>query len=220
MAKTASRRVNANVKDEVLVAERREAIVKAAVEVFLEKGFHAATTRDVCVRAGITQGTLYNYVRSKEDILYLVCDQAASRYQEAITAALDAIADPRERLVRMVRATVQAQYRFRNHILLVNREAHLLDAPARAAIRARADSFFNLVRSIVEAALPQGHPRGASAALCAEMVSFLPVLFAFRPWRLKGAVEKNIDGMVDLLLCALGVSDAGPDAPRSGSRPG
>ena len=208
MVKHSARRVGANIKDEALVTERREAIVKAAIEVFLEKGFHTATTRDVCVRAGITQGTLYNYVRTKEDILYLVCDQAASRYHEVITATVAAIADPRERLVRVVRATVEAQVRFRKHILLINREAHLLDAPSRAAIQARADSFFNLVKSIVEAALPPDDPRAEQAGLLAEMVTFLPMMFAFRSWRIKGPAEKNIAATVQMILRALGVADS------------
>ena len=207
MAKPSTRRVGANVKDGALVTERREAIIGAAIAVFLEKGFHAATTRDVCVRAGITQGTLYNYVRTKEDILYLVCDQAATRYHEVIAAAVNDVADPRERLVRMVRATVEAQVRFRNHILLINREAHLLDARSRSAIQARADSFFNLVRSIVEAALPADDPRAAQASLLAEMVTFLPMMFAFRRWRIKGPAEKNIEATVQMVLRALGMQD-------------
>jgi AcrR family transcriptional regulator len=207
MAKSSTRRVGANVKDGALVTERRESIIKAAIEVFLEKGFHAATTRDVCVRAGITQGTLYNYIRTKEDILYLVCDQATTRYHEVIAAALDKITDPRERLVRMVRATVDAQVRFSKHILLINREAHLIDARSRSAIQARADSFFNQVLSIVEAALPADDPRAAQASLLAEMITFLPMIFAFRPWRIKGPPDKNIEATVQMVLRALDMQD-------------
>jgi AcrR family transcriptional regulator len=197
----AKRHVGANIKDGTLVAERRENIVRAAIEVFLEKGFNAATTRDVCIKAGITQGTLYNYVRTKEDILYLVIDHASSRYHELIAEAVRDVADPQERLVRMVRATVEAQYRFRNHILLINREAHLLDAPGRAAVRARADDFFDEVRAIVETALP----KAAGTPLLAEMVTFLPMIFAFRPWRIKGSPEQNIAGVTEMVLNALGV---------------
>ena len=201
----ATRHVGANIKDGTLVAERREHIVRAAIEVFLEKGFNAATTRDVCVKAGITQGTLYNYVRSKEDILYLVIDHVSSRYHEVIAEAVKDVDDPQERLVRMVRATVEAQYRFRSHILLINREVHLLGAPARKAIRARADDFFDEVHAIVEAGLPKQPGRTVDVSLLAQMVTFMPMMFAFRPWRMKGAPEQNIAGVTEMVLNALGV---------------
>ena len=68
-------------KNDDLVRERRELLVQAAIQVFLEKGFHNATVRDIGRAAKMTQGTIYNYVSSKDDILYLVCDRIVSEYQ-------------------------------------------------------------------------------------------------------------------------------------------
>jgi AcrR family transcriptional regulator len=42
--------------------------------VFSEKGFHESTVRDIGRAARLTEGAIYNYVRGKEDILFLVCD--------------------------------------------------------------------------------------------------------------------------------------------------
>ena len=72
-------------KDLELVRQRRHALIEAAVRVFKEKGFHEATVRDIGRAAGMTQGTIYNYVASKEDILYLVCDRIVGEYQEETT---------------------------------------------------------------------------------------------------------------------------------------
>lgn len=49
--------------------QTRERIVAAAVEHFKERGFEAATTRDIARRAGIAAGTLFNYFPSKEAIV-------------------------------------------------------------------------------------------------------------------------------------------------------
>ena len=49
-------------------------IVDAAVELFIQNGFHKTTTRQIAKAAGFSIGSLYEYVASKEDILYLVCD--------------------------------------------------------------------------------------------------------------------------------------------------
>ncbi|MFJ8263111.1 TetR/AcrR family transcriptional regulator [Rummeliibacillus sp. NPDC094406] len=49
-------------------------MIQAAVRLFKEKGFHRTTTREIAKEAGFSIGTLYEYIRTKEDILYLVCN--------------------------------------------------------------------------------------------------------------------------------------------------
>ncbi|MFC5589194.1 TetR family transcriptional regulator [Sporosarcina soli] len=68
------RKVKSSVKDEILVEKRREQIIRGAVKLFREKGFHRTTTREIAKEAGFSIGTLYEYIRMKEDVLYLVCD--------------------------------------------------------------------------------------------------------------------------------------------------
>jgi AcrR family transcriptional regulator len=46
----------------------RQAILKAALEVFSKKGFFKATTREIARKAGIAEGTLFNYFHTKEDL--------------------------------------------------------------------------------------------------------------------------------------------------------
>ena len=64
-------------------------MIKGAIALFKEKGFHRTTTREVAAKAGFSIGTLYEYIRSKEDILYLVCDQIYEEVQVKIHDALD-----------------------------------------------------------------------------------------------------------------------------------
>ena len=66
--------VKTSVKDENLIEKRRDQMIRAAVTLFKEKGFHRATTREIAKEAGFSIGTLYEYIRTKEDVLYLVCD--------------------------------------------------------------------------------------------------------------------------------------------------
>jgi len=216
MAVRQMRAVAANIKNSALVEERRELIIRAAIDVFLEKGFHAATTRDVCIRAGLTQGTLYNYIRSKDDILYLVCDQAIGHYYDAVEAALADITDPRERLVRAIRATVRSQVEHRDHIQIVVRDAPFLQAESRAAVRARADGFFDRIQGLLAEALPDGPLRVASTALLAEFVTYLPTMAAMRRWRLRHTLspEQVAEGLIELILRGLGIDGAGAPTQR------
>lgn len=90
-------KVYASVKDERLINIRREQMVKGAISLFKEKGFHRTTTREIARKAGFSIGTLYEYIRSKEDILYLVCDQIYDEVQSKIQDALDLKKSPLKR---------------------------------------------------------------------------------------------------------------------------
>lgn len=83
------REVQASVKDERLVQKRRDQMIKGAVALFKEKGFHRTTTREIARAAGFSIGTLYEYIRTKEDILYLVCDSIYDHVKEQLEENLD-----------------------------------------------------------------------------------------------------------------------------------
>jgi AcrR family transcriptional regulator len=54
---------------------RREQILEAAVKVFSEKGFRAAKMQEVANAAGISNGTVYNYFRSKDEVLLALLER-------------------------------------------------------------------------------------------------------------------------------------------------
>jgi len=51
------------------VDDRRAQILRAALEVFAQKGFDAATNKDIARAAGITPGLIYHYFKNKRDLL-------------------------------------------------------------------------------------------------------------------------------------------------------
>jgi AcrR family transcriptional regulator len=66
---------------------RWEKVVDAAVRVFDRKGYKSATVQDIADEAGIVKGTLYYYVRAKEDLLFKII----SNVQEQLLPQLSAI---------------------------------------------------------------------------------------------------------------------------------
>ena len=102
-----SRRIKTATKNPDRVRERRESLINAAIGVFIEKGFHNATVRDIGRAANMTQGTIYNYVSSKDDILYMVCDRIVAEYNEQARRALDTSHEPAERVRSAVRANMR-----------------------------------------------------------------------------------------------------------------
>jgi AcrR family transcriptional regulator len=202
-----SRYVGANIKNPELLAERREAVIRAAIEVFMEKGFHGCSARDIASRAGMTQGSLYNYVKSKEDILYLVCDQAVAHYYTDVEQAVASTGHPGERLVRAITATVSSMYERRRNILIVYRESHSLDRASRKAILARADTFVSLLKRVIAEAVAAGYARVSDIDLAATTVTYIPTIFALRGWRMRDASKSTALLYVrDFILAGLGVA--------------
>ncbi|MGH7318361.1 MAG: TetR/AcrR family transcriptional regulator [Candidatus Rokuibacteriota bacterium] len=216
------RLVGANVKDRELVRDRRERLVRAALVVFLRKGYHDATVREIGREAGFTQGTIYNYVRSKSDILYLVCDEVVRAYQDAVAHAVEGIRDPGARLSRALRAVVESMYAHQDAILLLYHESHALDRKSLHAILAPVGQFVETFEGILTAAarargLTLRHPR-----LLANIVTFLPTIVALRRWDLRGRVGKEelIRGVTEFMLRGLGavVAAADGDGARRAER--
>ena len=54
---------------------RRQAILEAAITVFAQHGFDAATTDDIARAAGLSKGGLYWHFKSKDDILAAILMQ-------------------------------------------------------------------------------------------------------------------------------------------------
>ncbi|MBI2845964.1 MAG: TetR/AcrR family transcriptional regulator [Chloroflexi bacterium] len=56
-------------RKEQLESERKAQILRAALTVFARKGFRGATIAEIAKKAGVSEGTIYNYFRNKEDLL-------------------------------------------------------------------------------------------------------------------------------------------------------
>ena len=88
--------------------ETRERIRAAAAELFTQRGYGAATMRQIAERAHVGLGTLFNYAEDKRDLVFLI-------FNEELNAITDvALAAPRagERLVDQLLAVFRVHYRW------------------------------------------------------------------------------------------------------------
>ncbi len=63
-----------------VVADKREAILRAAIKVFAQKGYFNSKVADIAKETGIADGTVYLYFKSKEEILRSVFDRATEEF--------------------------------------------------------------------------------------------------------------------------------------------
>ena len=186
---TTFREIPTQVKDRDLVERRRSQIADAAVEMFLERGFHKTTTRQIARAAGISNGLLYEYVSTKEDILYLVCTVIHTEMRNAVSDALKRSDAGTHPLAAVIREYFRVCHRMGDHILLIYQETQSLPAKWRKAVLENeiriTDLFADVLRQLVrERALPAMN--GDALDLIAHNISVLGHMWAFRRWFLAG----------------------------------
>lgn len=84
--------------------EKREAVLRTAVQLFIEQGYHRVTLNDVAERLNITKPALYNYFRGKDEILFECWALGQERVDEFIAEINNGGGTALEKLRKLIRA--------------------------------------------------------------------------------------------------------------------
>jgi len=197
--------IPSQVKDPDLIGRRRRQIVDAAVRLFIEKGFHKTTTREIARESGISTGLLYEYVSTKEDVLYLVCDAIHAEVEAAVAEAVQRVSGSRNVLAAMIREYFLVCDRLSDHILLVYQETKALPEQWRSRVLDNEVKLTNIFVSTLEQLARSGDlPRlpHRSLELIAHNITVLGHMWTFRRWFLSRhyTIEDYIKRQTDFIL--------------------
>ena len=87
--------------------QKREAVLRMSVKMFLEEGYHRTALTKVATRLNITKPALYNYFGSKEEILLECCRLGGELFDENIAAIERQEGDGLTKLRALIRAYAQ-----------------------------------------------------------------------------------------------------------------
>ncbi len=212
--------VPTSVKDSRLIASRRLQIIEAAVGLFTAQGFHQTTTRQIAQAAGLSVGSMYEYVRSKEDILYLVCDHIHAAVEARMGEAIGKAGDGRDALVQAVAAYFAVCDDLSDDILLIYQETKSLAPEARGYVLGNESRLTQMFADLLgRAADRDGRPAdGRTLGLLAHNIVVLGHMWTFRRWVLgkEFRLEEYIDLQTDFLLREINGRPAGQTSPREG----
>jgi AcrR family transcriptional regulator len=82
--------------------EVRDRIVRAALGVFAERGFHRATMQDIVRASGLSVGAIYTYFKSKSDLILAGCDLITDQELAQLGVRLASVTDYRERIATAI----------------------------------------------------------------------------------------------------------------------
>jgi AcrR family transcriptional regulator len=204
------------VKDPDLVEKRRRQIAEAAISLFVKKGFHPTTTREIARRAGISIGSLYEYVRSKEDVLYLVCQAIHAEMEAKLKAALGRGRTGREVLVNAVADYFEVCDRMQDAILLIYQESSSLERASLRVVLQSDERITAIFEDILEQGLGDGTlklPGPVSARLMAHDIIVLGHMWTFRRWFLNRAYTLKEYTRAQTALLLSGTASRGAAIP-------
>ncbi|GIU83159.1 MAG: TetR/AcrR family transcriptional regulator [Acidobacteria bacterium] len=90
-----------NLETRAFAGDKREAILRAAIQVFAENGFFNSKVSDIAKKAGVADGTVYLYFKNKDDILRSIFDQAMALFIAEARKEIELLDDPKEKLRRI-----------------------------------------------------------------------------------------------------------------------
>lgn len=199
-----------SVDDTKLVEKRRDQFVAAAEELFGRNGFHKTTIKEIAQLAGVSAGLIYVYVKTKEDVLFLVLKNVLGSYAHEIPKALKDVDDPIQRFCVAVRAYCEVVGAKPNATLLAYRETKSLRAEQVVVIKEMELKTNQLLTQCIEECIAAGYFRSVNVELMAYRIVLLAHGWALKAWRFKYIVtlDEYIEEEIDLFLRSL-MTDAG-----------
>lgn len=201
------KKVPSMVKDQQLIKKRRDQMIKAAVNLFKEKGFHRATTREIAKESGFSIGTLYEYIGSKEDILYLVCDAIYEEVSEKLKKRLD----HDQQGIESVKTAIAALFRviddLQDEVLVMYQESKSLPKEALQYVLQKEMEMTSMISQIIQESVDQGYLQLSEKEvnIAAHNILVQSHLWTFRRWAVQGtySLDEYIELQTKLILDGL-----------------
>lgn len=145
-------------------------ILSAAAEVFAERGYDRASIRMVAERAGISVPGIYHYIRSKQDLLFLIQHGVFRDLVDQFRRDSRSVPDPEARLELLIRNHLERFLTNLPELIVCSREIHRLEGAYRERVRARQREYFRLaLQQFMELGARRGpsrvSPRTAALAM-------------------------------------------------------
>lgn len=179
--------IPSHIKNPRLIQERRQQIIDGAVDLFTKKGFHKTTTREIAKACRLSIGSLYEYIQTKEDVLYLVCEYIHDQLEEEIRQVIDPRKNGFDNLHACIYRYFQLMGTMRPSILIIYQETKSLPKEMREKVLEREEGISQLFIDLIESGRKDRSisVESEEIPLLAHNILVLAQMWVFRYWSLK-----------------------------------
>jgi TetR/AcrR family fatty acid metabolism transcriptional regulator len=184
-------------------ADRRDAILRAAIDVFAGRGFFNAQVADVARAAGVAAGTVYLYFDSKDDLLVSIFERTMRDAIAEGRAAVAPVRDPVDQLRTVARVHLDRMGRDRSlavvFLVELRQSTKFMERLSSTLLR----EYLGIIRSIIVEGQKSGVFRRELNATLAAKLFFGGLDEMATNWilsRRKYALASEADAIVDLFV--------------------
>ena len=155
---------------------RKREIVQGAARLFDRVGYHGVNMSMIADAAGVKKPTLYHYIKSKDEILFMLHELFLGTLRKNTDARLDSGADELEILRGVVVDTFKLIHDYPGYLRAFFEHTRELGREQRAQIAIRRDEYIAVIVSVIKKAMAKGLINKANPLLTAYS------LFAIGNW--------------------------------------
>ena len=176
-----------------LFQKRQRQIINKATKLFMKKGYAQTSMREISKATGIDIRNLYYFIKSKEEILFLVIEMIHKMEIELFEkqGILD-IDDPILQLRTVIRELIDSGYNYDNEILLLYRESKSLPKRLLKVILDRESRVVARIEEILKKGFERKVFQFKDANFTANMIVYELSLHALRNWNMKKYTKEEL----------------------------
>src|SRR5690625_3750014 len=189
-----------------LVEQRRQQIIKASIRLFTAQGFDKRTTREFAKKTGCSLGTLYEYVRTKEDVLFLVYGAIYNKVHERLEATIDYKHPSIENLIAVIESYIRLIDEMQEEVVIMYQEMKSLQETTKDYVLEKERELVGMLKQLIRSCHPTGITE-QDAELIANNIFVQGQMWGFRRWALhkQFTLEEYTESQVHYLMRALSI---------------
>lgn len=193
--------IKTKVKDPDLIRKKQQQICRGAMKVFRSKGFHAASIREIAKACQMSLGSLYDYIETKEDILFLAHNTVLDEIYHQVKQCLETYDRTEDQFINLMRETQRLSFRLKDEILFIYTETKSLDRRHLHEVLRRESEFVATVERLINKGLEEGVFDCPNPELYANVVAFIGAIAPLRGWNFlpRYGEEEVVEEMVALI---------------------
>jgi len=198
------RKIQTNIKKLALVAKRREQIMQAASDLFRKNGYHGTSMRKICEKSKVNRASIYDYFKSKADILIHIYNQMMYKSGNFYKTFPDVTISDWNDLESFIRSTISFAWTTLKHpIQLMYRETFSLDKKTSQYVLKIESDYVKWIAKNIQNGL------GLNAItpeleILANTIVFYNAFLPLRGWNMHHLDQENaLDVIVEMLMMKL-----------------
>ena len=203
--------IKISAKKTEMIEKKHRQIVKGAFQVFLEKGYHPASIREISDASGMSMGQLYHYVSSKDDVLFLIhrhLQISFLKHMHIIDSECenhDAVKVFLKSLRHAIKFLVENKKEFQ---FIYTESKYLSKKHLQVVLQMDDKNIVQYWRQLLEAVQNQTNIQ-MDISMTANIIAYLTVLIPMRGWNLKErSIKEQQELLVAYILRGIGIDEA------------